>query len=252
VAGRNQRAPTLIGHRGAAAVAPENTLASLAAALAAGVDRVEFDVRLTADDVPVLIHDATLDRTTDARGALAERTVAELGAVDAGAWFAPRFAGERIPTLTEALDALEGRARAIVELKSDGDEGARLRDVVLDVLARRRDPSAFVFTSMDWNLLAGARDRVPGLDVAVTVHHRERRDAVEAAIALRASAIHPYRRRAGVRAIARAHAAGLAVRAYTVNEIGHLRPLVRAGVDAVFTDDPARLATLLAAHADGP
>ncbi|MGE5147834.1 MAG: glycerophosphodiester phosphodiesterase family protein, partial [Candidatus Eiseniibacteriota bacterium] len=85
--------PKLVGHRGAAALAPENTLAGFRAAAAAGVTAVEFDVRLSADGVPMVIHDATVERTTTGRGPVAAQSAAALGALDAGAWFGPRFRG---------------------------------------------------------------------------------------------------------------------------------------------------------------
>ena len=95
--------PRVIGHRGAAAVAPENTLASLRRAKELGAGWVEFDVKLTRDGAAVLIHDERLERTTDGRGEVARTTLAELRKLDAGAWFDPAFAGERVPTLGDAL-----------------------------------------------------------------------------------------------------------------------------------------------------
>src|SRR5512142_2967244 len=97
------RLPPVIGHRGAAAHAPENTLAGFRRAKALGCTWVEFDVRLTADGVPVLCHDPRLDRTTDRSGRVAAQTLAAIQTSDAGGWFAPVFAGERMPSLEEAL-----------------------------------------------------------------------------------------------------------------------------------------------------
>ena len=242
--------PAPIGHRGAAAVAPENTIASMNAALEAGVAAIEFDVRLTADGVPIVIHDDTLDRTTDATGPVADRKLADLRGIDAGSWFDPDHATERIPTLDDVLDLLEGRARAIVELKTETRGDFVLRDAVLTTLAARRDRAAFVYTSMDWTLLEGTHDRVRDLEVALTVAFREHRDPIAAAARHGATAVHPHRARCGRRFTARARAAGLAVRPYTVNDAKHLAPLVRAGVDAAFTDDPARWGDLLAEVAD--
>src|SRR4051794_34519268 len=95
--------PKVIGHRGAKAYAPENTLAGIRTAAQQGARWVEVDVKLTRDGVPILMHDDTVDRTTNGKGAAATLDFAELRRLDAGAWFGPAFAGERIPTLEEAL-----------------------------------------------------------------------------------------------------------------------------------------------------
>jgi glycerophosphoryl diester phosphodiesterase len=105
--------PEIIGHRGYPDRFPENTLPSLEGALEAGCRSLEWDVKVTADGVPVLFHDETLERTTDGEGPLAERTLGELRELDAGAWFHPRFRGTRIPTLREALEAVAGRVERI-------------------------------------------------------------------------------------------------------------------------------------------
>src|SRR5580704_12278143 len=92
------RLPPVIGHRGAAAQAPENTLAGFRAARALGCAWVEFDVRLTVDGVPVVCHDDKLDRTSNGRGRISKLPLAAIRMLDAGSWFGPAFAGERIPT----------------------------------------------------------------------------------------------------------------------------------------------------------
>ena len=104
----------IASHRGGGATAPENTLPAITAALAGGFDYVEVDVALTADRQPVLMHDATVDRTTDGHGRLAALTLAEVRALDAGSWFDPDFAGTQVPTLAEFLDVLArpGTARS--------------------------------------------------------------------------------------------------------------------------------------------
>jgi glycerophosphoryl diester phosphodiesterase len=99
-----------IGHRGAARFAPENTLAGIQKALELGFEYIEMDLRSTQDGVPVLLHDTTVDRTTNGSGRIGELTYAEVARLDAGSWFDPAFAGERIPRLEEALQLLQGRA----------------------------------------------------------------------------------------------------------------------------------------------
>ncbi len=109
--------PLLVGHRGAKAVAPENTMASFRRAWRDGADAIEMDVRLTADGAVVVIHDETVDRTTDGHGAVVEMSLEELRRLDAGSWFAPEYAGERIPTLEEVVAWARGRIAMLVELK---------------------------------------------------------------------------------------------------------------------------------------
>ncbi|HYZ42775.1 MAG TPA: glycerophosphodiester phosphodiesterase family protein, partial [Stellaceae bacterium] len=127
----------MIGHRGAAACAPENTLAALRKARALDCRWVEFDVRLTADGEPVLMHDDRLERTTNGRGKVSALSLAVLRQYDAGSWFAASFTGERVPTLAEAVTCLtELGLGANVELKAKRGREAKTGTVVADVLAR--------------------------------------------------------------------------------------------------------------------
>jgi glycerophosphoryl diester phosphodiesterase len=133
---RGELPPLLVGHRGAKAVAPENTMASFRRAWEDGADAVEMDVRLTADGAVVVIHDETVDRTTDGHGAVVEMSLEELRRLDAGSWFDPAYAGERIPTLEEVLAWAQGKVALLIELKYPQ---RRFRpDLVPAVLARLR------------------------------------------------------------------------------------------------------------------
>jgi glycerophosphoryl diester phosphodiesterase len=149
----------IIAHRGFSEVAPENTLAALESAIAAGADAVEFDVHTAADGTPVLMHDGTLERTTNGTGSVAARSPEELANLDAGAWFGATFSGEPVPTLRRAMLTLKGRMnRVYVEIK-----GMRHADDVALILAVVRDVGMLertVFISMDWEALA----RIRGLD----------------------------------------------------------------------------------------
>jgi glycerophosphoryl diester phosphodiesterase len=116
-------------HRGASALAPENTLAAFRAAEAGGADGLELDVQLSRDGVPVVLHDATVDRTSDGRGAVAELTLTELRRLDVGTWFAPAFAGERLPTLEEVLAWGGRRLRFNIEIKDAAAGQAVLQQV---------------------------------------------------------------------------------------------------------------------------
>src|SRR5438105_7019037 len=130
--------PRVIGHRGACGLAPENTIASFREAAELGVRRVEFDVHLSADGIPVVIHDDTVNRTTSGRGAVASLNLAELQALDAGTWFAPRFQGERVPTLGATVTLL-GKLRlgAVVEITPSPGTDAATAEAAVRVLLHR-------------------------------------------------------------------------------------------------------------------
>src|SRR3982750_2761264 len=109
-----------VAHRGYSAVAPENTLPALAAGVLSGATFIEFDVRTTADGVPVVIHDRTVDRTTDGSGKVWELTLDEVGSLDAGSWFSPAYGGVRVPPLSEVLDLLHPHAVLAPEAEEAG------------------------------------------------------------------------------------------------------------------------------------
>lgn len=142
----------LIAHRGYSAIAPENTLASFQASLDQPIWGVEFDVHLSADGVPVIIHDATLERTTNARGKVTETSIAQLQTLDAGSWFHPQFAEETIPTLEEVLKLfLPTPLRLYIEIKSHNNWSLSQIRNLLQLLKSWRDRC--VLASFDHNLL---------------------------------------------------------------------------------------------------
>nr|WP_319387183.1 glycerophosphodiester phosphodiesterase family protein [uncultured Roseibium sp.] len=147
----------IVCHRGACRHAPENTFASLEKAIELGAEVVEFDVRPSKDGVLYVLHDETLERTTNGSGRLSEFSAAELDRLDAGTWFSPEFAGERIPRLDAFLDACRGRIGTYVEIK-EGDPG-EVRDMLA---ARGMLNDAWTF-SFDQSIRALARAKVPDL-----------------------------------------------------------------------------------------
>ncbi len=248
------RPPCIVGHRGASAGAPENTAASFGSALDAGADAIELDVGRTKDGHVVVLHDATLDRTTSGRGRLADRTWLELSGLDAGSWFSRRFAGERLLDLDGALALVRGRVPVIVELKAHHRAGRGaahpddldLLEKVLAALRRHERPGGVAVSSSCWPLLAAAAGRAPRVPLALTVPRWRRGDPVAAAREIGAGALHPDRRLCTPRFVARAHAAGLEVIAYVVNRARELEALIAAGADGIFTDDPEAMRRLVA------
>lgn len=136
-AARESTAPTgapviAVGHRGTMKFAPENTLAAFDKAIEMGARAIEMDVRMTADGHFVIMHDARVDRTTDGRGLVSTMTLAEIAALDAGSWFGAGFAGERVPTLREALRHIKGRAGVDIDFKAGPDDSAHRIAQILD------------------------------------------------------------------------------------------------------------------------
>jgi glycerophosphoryl diester phosphodiesterase len=241
--------PTLVGHRGAAALAPENTLAGFRAAAAAGVTAVEFDVRLSADGVPMVIHDATLERTTSGKGPVAAQTAALLGTLDAGAWFDPRFAGEPLPTLEATVGLLaELDLAANIELKSEGDGARPLAQAVAALLARvwPADRAPPILSSFDALCVGHCRALAPNLPRALLVDVPDAQ-ALALARPLDCVAIHANHKRLNGKLTATIKNAGWRCAVYTVDDPARAKRLLAWGVDSVITNAPDRLKAALVA-----
>ena len=225
----------VIGHRGNPADTPENTLASIASAFALGCDLVEVDVRLTRDGVPVIMHDETVDRTTNGTGNVADLTLAELKALDAGSWKDARFAGERIPTLAEALRAARGKGMLLLDLPVPG-AGAAIAETFR---AEGLPFSSARLATWDDPQRREMAAHMPG----ATIIQADGVPADSDASYLDA------RRTAGVDMfdvgawppgfVPRAQAAGMPVWVYTINDAQTMREVIRQGVDGFETDVPA-------------
>lgn len=230
----------VIGHRGAAARAPENTLAGLRKAHALGARWVEFDVMLTADRVPVLIHDETLGRTTDGHGEVARRTAAEIRGLDAGAWFAPEFAGERVPTLAEAVDLLLSLGLgANVEIKPATGHATATGEVVADHLMRHwpeHGPGLLV-SSFERAALAAAAEVAREIPRGLLAEDLPP-DWETALGELGCATLHLDHARLDPIAVRALAEAGVPVLLYTVNDPARARELRAAGAAAIITDVP--------------
>jgi glycerophosphoryl diester phosphodiesterase len=224
--------PVCIAHRGASGHEPENTLRAFARALELGATWLELDVHLVHDRL-LAIHDDTLDRTTDGSGPLANFSLAELRALDAGC-------GERIPFLEEVLELTAGRARLNVELKGPGTAAPTVKLLQDEVAAGRWQPGQFLLSSFDWDALTAVRKLEPSLPVAPLVGKGAGGEILEVAERMEAEAIHISRWSARSRLVGAAHERGLAVRVFPVNQAWEYDLMVRLGIDGIFTDFPER------------
>ncbi|MEI6557635.1 MAG: glycerophosphodiester phosphodiesterase family protein [Rhodospirillaceae bacterium] len=226
--------PPVIGHRCARAEAPENTLAGLRRAAALGARWVEVDVRLTADGVPVLLHDARLERTTSGRGALAETTLAALGRFDAGA-------GEAVPTLAAFLPAALGFGIGVnLELKGEADDPEALTQAALTTAQRLWPDTAPppLISSFEPACLAAAARIAPGWPRGLLL---ERLDAGWRDTAARVGAAAIIADHALILSgatVAALAAGGRAVAVYTVNDPARGQLLLSWGVAAIISDHP--------------
>lgn len=228
--------PAVIAHRGASGTHPENTLPAFVRAVALGAAMIELDVQLTRDDAVVVIHDATVNRTTDGVGPVRHHTLADLQRLDAGTWFGSGFRDTRVPTLAEVLEAIPLPIN--VELKPDG--GAGLEERTLAVVADAGALQRVVFSSFAATRLDRLRALSSTADLAVLEASTNVERALACAQRVRATAVHIRKSRSAPMGIAAGHAKGLAVRVWTVNAPRDFACLAEAGVDAVFTDFPER------------
>lgn len=245
------RRPLVIAHRGNSSAAPENTLAAFRSATALGVDMVELDYHQSADDVPVVIHDATLERTTDAairwgvdKPAVAARTMAELAELDAGSWFAAEFAHEGLATLVEAIEAIHADGCVTLIERKAGDPAALV--AALESNDRLGD---VIVQAFDWPFLAECRRLRPNLVVGALGRHEitaEKLAAVRAAGAQFIGWADPDLTREG---IALAHAHGLKVLDFTVDDEARATELIAFGIDGLISNRPAAIQQVVARSA---
>ncbi len=245
----------MVGHRGALALAPENTFAAFRLAEEIGVDAIEFDVQRTADGVPIVIHDATLDRTTSGHGAVRENTWSTIRALDAGSWSSPRYAGERVPSLEALLGwARERTIGLVLELKQPAPGDGRPRDdalvgSALDELAASGLTDRTLLISFDHPSIAEAIAREPRARTALLTEGPALVDPLAPARAVPGViGLHVRWQWISPSVCTAAHDAGLHVHAW-----GHRHPqdpavvrrLVEMGVDSLSADSPDQLLATL-------
>lgn len=227
-----------IAHRGASGRFPENTLRAFNAAIDAGVQMCELDVQLTSDGALVVIHDETVERTTDGNGAVRAMTLVQLKRLDAGVRFRTEFKGERVPTLEEVMTLAEGRCGLNIEIKSAGVEHK-----VCELIVRRGALATAMISSFDWDALAVVRHFEPRMRVGLLASQWPAR-LVGAAFELKAESINPRANMVTEDLCIAAHERNLSVYTWTVDEPVEMRRLIAFGVDGIMTNFPERLREL--------
>jgi len=235
----------VIAHRGASSYAPENTFAAFELALRMGVTHIELDVHATSDGAIVVIHDDTVDRTTDGHGPVTGYTLAALRALDAGARFAEIFAGERIPLFADVLERYKGRAHLHVEIKG---HSPHLAHRTVDLIRKHGMTGDVTITSFQRSALEETRAYAPELPTGWLVPQVT--DAIVADTrTLGLTQLCPRANTVTPDLVRRLHAEGFVVRAWGVANEELMRQAVEAGVDGMTVNFPDKLLAFLASRA---
>jgi glycerophosphoryl diester phosphodiesterase len=254
--------PLILGHRGASAIAPENTIAAFSQAFADGADGIEFDVRLSRDGVPVVIHDANLKRTGLVDRVIAELDAAELARVDVGSWFTTRrsgtsYAGERLPLLSKVFEVFrDSRKLLYIEMKCETGEGATLAKEVARLTREAQLGDCVVVESFDLQAIAAVKGCDAGLRTAALFEPKftrplssfRRSKIVDAALAAGADEIALHHLLAGDSLVEKSRDAGLEVVVWTVDDARWIKRAQSLGIKALIANDPARMISARAQH----
>jgi glycerophosphoryl diester phosphodiesterase len=237
-----EKLPFLIAHRGFSAIAPENTLEAFERALDVGAEVLECDVQLSADGVAVVLHDPTVDRTTDGHGRVRELAWSQIRGLDAGyaERFAGAFAGQRIPRLEDLLDLARGRASVFVEIKPEAlaDRSGGIEKSLVRAARRTGMMDSVGVLSFAPQALVRVRELAPDFPLGLVFRWWRQRRLVEETVAVAAQYLVGYAPRLldDPTIVAAAHAAGLRVGAYVADTLEAVSGLVRCGVDGIATN----------------
>jgi glycerophosphoryl diester phosphodiesterase len=253
--------PLVIAHRGYSMAAPENTLPAFQLGITAHSDLIELDYFHSADGIPVVFHDATLDRTTNATQIwdgqdirIGSKTLHELRELDAGSWYDPLFTGVGIPTLEEALDAIQPESITLIERKQ-GDP-----QTLIDLLGRKKMLNDVVVQAFDWEFLAGCHQLAPEVVLGALgpprradgsrypVNERILNSAFLDRIEAAGASFVGWNRQVTPEAVAEAQSRGLQVWIYTINELDEALNFLEMGVNGIISDNPAMVWKALTLH----
>lgn len=241
----------LVGHRGAAGLAPENTMASFRAAHALGADLVECDVHISKDGRCVVMHDEALERTTNKEGLIRDLSSAAIRRADAGSWASKKFRGEKVPLLSDLLSWAEGAFSrqglpmgVVIEIKNEPVRYFEIEKKVIREVLERGMEERVVLISFDHGAVKRAKAFCKKIATGM-LYNRPMEDPLRRARELKADAIFPRRNFITKSLVTRAHAQGLAVATWTVNERPEMKRILASGADAVTTNFPNILNSML-------
>jgi len=232
----------IIGHRGYPAKYPENTLAAFQAAIDAGAVMIELDVMLSRDRKVVVIHDATLERTTNGKGSVADFTLAELQQLDAGSWFDAQFADQQLPALSEVLDQVNGRAYVNIEIKSEAYQSHHPPDAiekqVVELLRQKKLVDSVIISSFNVKFLEQIASMKQAPAIAFISENPADEKTVQMCTRLKVFSWHPDHKIVTPEQVELMHARGIKVFPWTVNELEDFDAMQDLKVEGVITNDP--------------
>ncbi len=241
----------IIAHKGASGLAPENTMAAFALALEMDVDMIELDVRHTKDEEIIVFHDQTLDRTTNGTGDVHDYTLEEIKQLDAGSWFDSKFSDEKIPTLNEVLDLVDGKCKVLIEIKHmEHPHYHDFSEKLIDVI--REEKNGFEWCILqsyehDYIEEAHAYDKrvqtkqlIVGEDSAplIAFYVESRMHLGRSEKSEQLTTLNPHYSTLSPRRVFRMHARGYKVFTWPVNERDEMIKMLNMGVDGIITDNP--------------
>lgn len=232
--------PVIFGHRGASAHAPENTIAAFELALVQQADAIELDVKLSADGHVVVIHDSTVDRTTNGTGRVKDLSLSDLRALDAGSFFSEKFRGEKIPTLDEVFETVGKRTFINVELTNYDTRRDQLVEMVCMLVKKHQLQKRIMFSSFLASNLSKARSYLPDVPGGLLALNGLLGSWARSFgfVFGKYQALHPYLNDMTQQEALRVHRLNRRVHVWTVNDEQDMRRLFGWGVDGIFTDDP--------------
>jgi len=238
--------PLVIGHRGASAHAPENTLAAFELAINHRADAIEFDVSLSSDNQVMVIHDGSVNRTTNGKGKVANLTMSELQKLDAGSKFSEKYAGEKIPTLINVIESFGKQILMNIELKNYSTPFDGLVKKVVELVRFYKLEDRIIFSSFLSNNLNISQKLLPEVPSALLAYsgwmgYYQRNYGWKK----KYQALHPYIAGVNQNLVTDLHLVGKRIHVWTVNEEKDLRRMLDLNVDGVITDDPGKLRRIL-------
>lgn len=240
-----------MGHRGTMGHAPENTIASFQLAQKMGADFVECDVHLSKNEKCIVIHDESVERTTNGFGLVKHLTSKEIQKLDAGSWFSRQYQKEKVPLLEELLDWAKKQLSllgfplsVVIEIKNEPVHYLKIEEKVIETVKKTQMEDRVILISFDHEVVKKAKSLNPKILTGI-LYNRPLEDPLKRAKEVGADALFPRRNLVKKALVEKAHQSGLFISTWTVNEIEEMKQLIGCGVDAIASNFPDRLNSLL-------